>query len=109
LMKANFDARLPSDDWDLHFRFSQLRPPGQNYVRPAALLDKRAFKPLAEIYNNGTPVCTSELEYMPSALRIKVDRLGSEPSAGSENNPAQQLQKIAAYATAETTAAQPEF
>ncbi|MCC7528019.1 MAG: hypothetical protein IT342_05825 [Candidatus Melainabacteria bacterium] len=70
LYKGNIDARLPSPDDDLHFRFSALPAPVKGTISGARLLSDEKFEPQSQI-----DLQTPKISFggkIPCAVRLRL-------------------------------------
>jgi hypothetical protein len=69
LYLGGINAKLPSPDTDLDFRFSPLPAPVDNTVAQARLINNEVFKPYGTVFQDKKFV-DARLEELPTAVRV---------------------------------------
>jgi hypothetical protein len=69
LFKSNTDAKLPTPDSDLHYKFSPLPAYINNTCAPGRNANPEVFKPYGCVIANGKQI-PSEIEYIPNAIQL---------------------------------------
>lgn len=63
------NAKLPSPDNDLDFKFASLPAPVEKTVAPARLINQDVYKPFADVYANHKAV-NNKIDQLPTALKL---------------------------------------
>ncbi|MGH9550493.1 MAG: hypothetical protein ACRD3W_14020 [Terriglobales bacterium] len=89
LYMGGINAKLPSPDNDLTFKFAALAAPVQNTISPARLINTEAYKPFATIYVN-RKFENRDMDQVPTAVEVSshmdVSALNQDKTAVKVNS-----------------------